>query len=123
MQLLSVIVCGYLESATRPGQRELEKRGAALGSTDERPLSDVRVWHLTDIDADGACPLSGVGGLLHWAWWFPFLCGAIAALTREASQGFLLTRQCGSGYLIRSITTTCLFCGVVAMGAHMLSIL
>ena len=40
---------------------------------------------------------------------------------REASQGFLLTQQCGSGYLIRSITTTCLLCGVVATVAYMFS--
>ena len=70
---------------------------------------------------DIALILSGVAGLLHWAWWVPLLCGASAALTREALQGFLLTQQCGSGYLIRSITTTCLLCGVVAAGAYMLS--
>jgi hypothetical protein len=70
---------------------------------------------------DAALILSGVAGLLHWAWWVPLLCGASAALMREASQGFLLTQQCGSGYLIRSITMICLFCGVVAAGAYMLS--
>ena len=72
---------------------------------------------------DIALILSGVAGLLHWAWWIPFLCGAIAALMLEASQGFLLTQQCGSGYLIRSITTTCLLCGVVATVAYILSVI
>ena len=72
---------------------------------------------------DIALILSGVAGLLHWGWWFPILCGAIAALTREVSQGFLLTQQCGSGYLIRSITTTCLLCGIVATGAYVLSVI
>ena len=71
---------------------------------------------------DIALILSGVSGFLHWAWWVPLLCGVSAALMREASQGFLLTQQCGSGYLIRSITTMCLLCGVVATGAYMLSI-
>ena len=70
---------------------------------------------------DIALILSGVAGLLHWAWWVPLLCGASAALMREASQGFLLTQQCGSGYLIRFMTTMCLFCGVVAAGAYALS--
>ena len=70
---------------------------------------------------DIALILSGVAGLLHWAWWVPLLCGASAALMREASQGFLLTQQCGSGYLVRSVTMTCLLCGVVATGAYMLS--
>jgi len=31
------------------GQRELEERGAALGSADEGPLSDVRVWRQADL--------------------------------------------------------------------------
>jgi len=66
--------------------------------------------------------LSGVAGFLHWVWWVPLLCGASAALMREASQGFLLTQQCGSAYLIRSITTTCLLSGVVAVGAYLLSV-
>jgi len=72
---------------------------------------------------DSALILSGVAGLLHWAWWVPVLLGTITALTREASQGFLLTQQCGSVYLIRSITTTCLLCGVVATGAYALSVI
>jgi hypothetical protein len=72
---------------------------------------------------DIALILSGITGLLHWAWWIPLLCGASAAFMREASQGFLLTQQCGSGYLIRSITTMCLLCGVVATVAYTLSAL
>jgi hypothetical protein len=78
---------------------------------------------VTEWTRDIALILSAVAGLLHWAWWVPLLCGASAALMREASQGFLLTQQCGLGYLIRSITTTCLFCGVVATCAYMLSII
>jgi hypothetical protein len=70
---------------------------------------------------DIALILSGVAGLLHWAWWVPVLFGAIAALVREASQGFVLVQHCGSGYLVRSVTMTCLLCGVVATGAYMLS--
>jgi hypothetical protein len=70
---------------------------------------------------DIALMLSGVAGLLHWGWWCPVLFGAIAAVVREASQGFVLIQQCGSGYLIRSITMTCLLCGVVATVAYMLS--
>jgi hypothetical protein len=42
---------------------------------------------------------------------------------REASQGFVLIQHCGSGYLIRSITTTCLLCGIVATGAYVLSVI
>ena len=72
---------------------------------------------------DIALILSGVAGLLHWGWWFPVLFGAIAAVVREASQGFVLTEQCGSAYLMRSITTTCLLCGVVATGAYALSVI
>jgi hypothetical protein len=72
---------------------------------------------------DSALILSGVAGLLHWDWWIPLVCGGFAALSREATQGFLLTRQCGSGYLIRSVTTTCLLCGVVATAAYMLSLI
>ena len=72
---------------------------------------------------DIALILSGVAGFLHWAWWVPLVCGASAALMREASQGFLLTQQCGSVYLIRFITTTCLLCGVVATGAYALSVI
>jgi hypothetical protein len=72
---------------------------------------------------DIALILSGVAGLLHWGWWIPILSGVTAAVIREASQGFLLTQQCGSGYLIRSITTTCLLCGVVATVAHLLSVI
>jgi hypothetical protein len=71
---------------------------------------------------DIALTLSGVSGLLHWAWWVPVLIGAIAALIREASQGFVLVQHCGSGYLLRSVTMTCLLCGVIATGAYMLSI-
>jgi hypothetical protein len=70
---------------------------------------------------DTALILSGVAGLLHWDWWYPVVLGAIAALVREASQGFVLTQHCGSGYLLRSITTMCLFCGVVAAGAYAIS--
>ena len=70
---------------------------------------------------DIALTLSGVSGLLHWAWWVPVLIGAIAALIREASQGFVLVQHCGSGYLLRSVTVTCLLCGVIATGAYMLS--
>jgi hypothetical protein len=72
---------------------------------------------------DIALVLSGVVGLLHWDWWYPVVFGAIAALVREASQGFVLSQHCGSGYLLRSITTTCLLCGVVAMGAYVLSVI
>jgi len=72
---------------------------------------------------DIALVLSGVTGLLHWDWWYPVVFGAIAALVREASQGFLLIQHCGSRYLIRSITTTCLLCGVVATGAYALSVI
>ena len=72
---------------------------------------------------DSALILSGVAGLLHWDWWIPLVCGGFAALSREVAQGFLLTQQCGSGYLIRSITMTCLLCGVVATGTYMLSVL
>ena len=72
---------------------------------------------------DIALVLSGVTGLLHWDWWYPVVFGAIAALVREASQGFLLIQHCGPRYLIRSITTTCLLCGVVATVAYMLSVI
>jgi hypothetical protein len=72
---------------------------------------------------DAALILSGVAGFLHWGWWFPVLCGAIAAIVREASQGFVLIQHCGSGYLIRSITTACLLCGIVATGAYVLSVI
>jgi hypothetical protein len=72
---------------------------------------------------DIALVLSGAAGLLHWDWWFPVLFGAVAALVREASQGFVLIQHCGSGYLIRSVTTTCLLCGVVATVAYMLSVI
>ena len=72
---------------------------------------------------DIALVLSGVAGLLHWGWWYPAIFGAIAAVVREASQGFVLIQHCGSGYLIRSLTTTCLLCGVVAMGAYVLSVI
>jgi hypothetical protein len=72
---------------------------------------------------DIALVLSGVAGFLHWDWWFPVLLGAIAALVREASLGFVLIQHCGSGYLIRSITTTCLLCGVIATGAYVLSVI
>jgi O-methyltransferase domain len=78
---------------------------------------------LAEWTGDIALAFSGLAGLLHWDWWFPVLFGTIAALTREASQGFLLTQQCGSGYLIRSITMTCLLCGVVATAAYMLSVI
>jgi hypothetical protein len=72
---------------------------------------------------DIALVLSGVGGFLHWAWRSPVVFGAIAAVLREASQGFVLIQHCGSGYLLRSITTTCLLCGVVASAAYMLSVI
>jgi hypothetical protein len=72
---------------------------------------------------DIALIVSAMAGLLHWAWWFPVLCGAIAVLIREALQGFLLTQHSGSGYLIRSVTTTCLLCGLAATVAYMLSVL
>jgi hypothetical protein len=71
---------------------------------------------------DIALTLSGVSGLLHWAWWVPVLIGAIAALIREASHGCVLVQHCGSGYFLRSVTVTCLLCGVIATGAYMLSI-
>ena len=77
---------------------------------------------LAEWTRDIALILSGIAGLLHWAWWVPVLCGAVVALTREAFQGFLLTQQCGSRYLIRSITMTCLLCGVVAAGAQLISV-
>jgi hypothetical protein len=67
---------------------------------------------------DIALVLSGVAGLLHWGWWFPVLFGAIAAVVREASQGFVLIQHCGSGYLIRAVTMTCLVCGVVATALY-----
>ena len=54
---------------------------------------------------DIALVLSGVTGLLHWDWWYPVVFGVIAAVVREASQGFVLIQHCGSGYLIRSVTT------------------
>ena len=72
---------------------------------------------------DVALILSGVAGLLHWGWWFPVLLGAVAALVREASQGFMLIQHCGSRYLIRSLTTTCLVCGVVEAVGYMLSLI
>ena len=72
---------------------------------------------------DIALVLSGVAGFLHWDWWYPVFFGAIAAVVREASQGFALSQHCGSGDLIRSITMTCLLCGVVATGTYMLSVL
>ena len=71
---------------------------------------------------DLALILSGVARLLHWAWWVPVLIGAIAALIREASHGFVLVQHCGSGYFLRSVTVTCRLCGVIATGAYMLSI-
>jgi len=77
---------------------------------------------LAEWTEDAALVLSGLAGLLHWGWWFPVLFGTIAALTREASQGFLLTQQCGSRYLIRSITMTCLFCAIVATVAYIISV-
>ena len=65
-----------------------------------------------------------------WRRWVPSLglvgsasLWASAAVMREASQGFVLTEQCGSAYLMRSITTTCLLCGVVATGAYALSVI
>jgi len=67
--------------------------------------------------------LSGVAGLFHWHWWFPVLLGAVAALVREASQGFVLIQHCGSRYLIRSLTMTCLLCGVVATAAYAVSLI
>ena len=69
---------------------------------------------------DVALVLSGVVGFLHWDWWYPVVFGVIAAVVREASQGFVLIR---SGYLIRSVTTTCLLCGIVATGAYVLSVI
>jgi hypothetical protein len=51
------------------------------------------------------------------------LFGAIAAIVREASHGFVLIQHCGSGYLIRSVTTTCLLCGVVTTVAYILSVI
>ena len=72
---------------------------------------------------DIALVLSGVVGFLHWGWWYPVVFGAIAALVREVSQGFVLIQHCGSRYLLRSITTTCLLCGVVATGAYVLSVI
>jgi hypothetical protein len=84
---------------------------------------DFVAIRLAEWTGDIALVFSGLAGLLHWDWWFPALVGTIAALTREASQGFLLTQQCGSGYLIRSITMTCLLCAVVATAAYMLSVI
>jgi hypothetical protein len=78
---------------------------------------------LAEWTGDIALVFSGLAGLLHWDWWFPVLFGAIAALVREASQGFVLIQHCGSGYLIRSVTTTCLLCGVVATVAYVLSVI
>jgi hypothetical protein len=72
---------------------------------------------------DIALVLSGVAGFVHWDWWYPVVFGAIAALVREATQGFALIQHCGSGYLIRSVTTTCLLCGVVATVAYTLSVI
>ena len=52
------------------------------------------------------------------------LCGCGMGLQVRSCKpkltGFGLN-PCGSGYLIRSITTRCLLCGVVAAGAYMLS--
>jgi hypothetical protein len=42
---------------------------------------------------DIALILSGIAGLLHWGWWFPVLFGAVAAVVREASQGFVLVQH------------------------------
>ena len=72
---------------------------------------------------DIALVLSGVVGFLHWDWWYPVVFGVIAAVVREASQGFVLIQHCGSGYLIRSVTTTCLLGGIVATGAYVLSVI
>ena len=72
---------------------------------------------------DIALILSGVVGFLHWDWWYPVVFGVIAAVVREASRGFVLIQHCGSGYLIRSVTTTCLLCGIVATGAYVLSVI
>jgi hypothetical protein len=72
---------------------------------------------------DVALIVSGVAGLLHWGWWFPILFGAIAAVVREVAQGFVLIQHCGSAYLIRSVTMTCLSCGVVATIGYMLSVI
>ena len=97
-------------------------RGVGSGQSGGASLREgVLAVAVAEWTRDIALILSGVAGLLHWAWWVPLLCGASATLMREASQGFLLTQQCGSGYLIRSITTMCLFCGAVAAGAYALS--
>jgi len=72
---------------------------------------------------DIALVLSGVVGFLHWDWWYPVVFGVIAAVVREASQGFVLIQHCGSRYLIRSVTMTCLLCGVVATIGYMLSVI
>ena len=72
---------------------------------------------------DIALILSGAAGLLHWGWWFPVLLGAVAALVREALQGFALIQHCGSRYLVRTVTTTCLVCGLVATAGYMLSLI
>jgi hypothetical protein len=90
----------------------------------EAPLREgVLAITVSEWTRDIALILSGVAGLLHWGWWFPVLFGAIAAVVREASQGFVLIQHCGSRYLIRSVTMTCLLCGVVATIGYMLSVI
>ena len=114
---------------TPDGKPRPPSRGFLLSScpkfkVERHPLREgVLAITVAEWTRDIALVLSGVAGLLHWEWWYPVLFGAIAALVREASQGFVLIQHCGSGYLLRSITTTCLLCGLVATVAYMLSVI
>jgi hypothetical protein len=106
-------------------RQRLEKLwpGCINGAVLQTALEGVLAITVAEWTRDIALILSGVAGLLHWGWWFPVLFGAIAAVVREASQGFVLIQHCGSRYLIRSLTTTCLLCGIVATVAYVVSVI
>jgi len=57
--------------------------------------------------------VAGLSGYFQWAWWVPVMGGVIAAVVREASQGFRLTQDAGAGFLVRSIIMTLLMFGVI----------
>ena len=69
---------------------------------------------------DIALILSGVAGFLHWAWWIPLLCGASAALMREASQGFVLTGRAFDDRQVRFPTVLSFAVRALAKDAHAL---
>ena len=69
---------------------------------------------------DIALILSGVAGLLHWGWWFPVLFGAIAAVVREASQGFVLTGRAFDDRQVRFPTVLSFAVRALAKDAHAL---